>query len=170
MQNMTALIEYADIIILWIHVFTAIFFVGGSFFIWLVVMPSSYKITDDEKFRTKIVGTIGKNFAFFTNISVIILIFTGLYNMTWYLGGDYSTLYNTIYGQILLAKIILVAAMLLLMYGNNIYHGKRIMNLVNDGKMDEVRRLRKRSHYLSYITLFLMALITLLAAAMEFFG
>ena len=33
---MNAMIEYADIIILWVHVFTAIFFVGGSFFIWLV--------------------------------------------------------------------------------------------------------------------------------------
>ena len=167
---MNALIEYADIIILWVHVFTAIFFVGGSFFIWLVVMPSSYKITDDEKLRTKIVGTIGKNFAFFTNISVIILIFTGLYNMTWYLGGNYSTLYNTIQGEILLAKIILVGAMILLMYGNNMYHGKKIMSMVRDGKMDEVRKLRKISHYLSYITLFLMALITLLAVSLEFYG
>ena len=167
---MNAMIEYADIIILWVHVFTAIFFVGGSFFIWLVVMPSSYKITDDEKLRTKIVGTIGKNFAFFTNISVIILIFTGLYNMTWYLGGNYSALYNTFYGEILLAKIILVGAMILLMYGNNMYHGKKIMNMVRDGKMDEVRKLRKTSHYLSYITLFLMALITLLAVSLEFYG
>ena len=166
---MTAFIEYMDVIILWVHVFTAMFFVGGSFFIWLVVMPSSYRITDDEQLRTKIVGTIGKNFAFFTNISILILIITGLYNMTWYLNGEYYSLFNTGYGQILLAKIVLVAAMMLLMYGNNMYHGKRIMAMVEDGKMDDVRRLRKRTHILSYITLFLMVLITLLAVALQFY-
>ena len=67
-----------DLIILWIHIFTAIFFIGGSFFIWLVVYPESFKITDDEKLRTRIVGRIGKRFAVFTNASIIILILTGL--------------------------------------------------------------------------------------------
>ena len=168
---MTTLLTYIDIAILWVHVFTAMIFVGGSFFIWLVVMPSSYKITDDEKLRTKIVGTIGKNFAFFTNISVIILILTGLYNMTWYLpGGNYIySLFNTTGGQVLFYKMVLVLAMILLMYGNNLYHGKKITSLVREGKMDEVRRIRKRTHFLSYITLLLMVIITILAVSLSYF-
>jgi uncharacterized membrane protein len=167
----TTLLTYIDIAILWVHVFTAMIFVGGSFFIWLVVMPSSYKITDDEKLRTKIVGTIGKNFAFFTNISVIILILTGLYNMTWYLpGGNYIySLFNTTGGQVLFYKMVLVLAMILLMYGNNLYHGKKITSLVREGKMDEVRRIRKRTHFLSYITLLLMVIITILAVSLSYF-
>lgn len=55
-------------IILWLHIFSAIIFVGGSFFIWVVVIPASYKITDDEKLRTRIVGLIGKQFAWITNV------------------------------------------------------------------------------------------------------
>ena len=42
-----------DAIVLAIHIFFAILFVGGSFFIWLVVWPASYEITDDEKERTR---------------------------------------------------------------------------------------------------------------------
>ncbi|MCL4350338.1 MAG: CopD family protein [Candidatus Thermoplasmatota archaeon] len=168
---MTTLLTYIEMAILWVHIFTAMIFVGGSFFIWLVVMPSSYKITDDEKLRTKIVGTIGKNFAFFTNISVVILVLTGLYNLTWYLpGGNYIyALFNTTGGQILLYKMILVLAMILLMYGNNLYHGKKIMSLVREGKMDEVRRIRKRTHFLSYVTLLLMVIITILAVSLQFY-
>ncbi len=159
-----------DLIILWIHVFTAIFFVGGSFFIWLVVYPASFKITDDEKLRTRIVGRIGKEFAAFTNVSIIILILTGLYNATWYLGSDFTyALLNTEGGQILLVKGIFVVAMVLLMYGNNIYHGKRIMKMSQEGNLEGLKRLRKTSHLLSYITLALMMIITILAVALGFY-
>ena len=159
-----------DLIILWIHIFTAIFFIGGSFFIWLVVYPESFKITDDEKLRTRIVGRIGKRFAVFTNASIIILILTGLYNATWYLGPDFiHALLYTAGGQILFVKGIVVVAMVLLMYSNNMYHGKRIMKMAQEGNMEGLKRLRKTSHLLSYITLLLMVIITILAVALQFF-
>lgn len=159
-----------DLIILWIHIFTAIFFIGGSFFIWLVVYPESFKITDDEKLRTRIVGRIGKRFAVFTNASIIILILTGLYNATWYLGPDFiHALLYTEGGQILFVKGIVVVAMVLLMYSNNMYHGKRIMKMAQEGNMEGLKRLRKTSHLLSYITLLLMVVITILAVALQFY-
>ena len=158
-----------DTIVLWIHVFSAIFFVGGSFFIWVVVVPASFKITDDEKLRTRIVGLIGKQFALYTNISLVILIVSGIYNATWYLNYDFLALFNTTGGNILLVKIILVGAMILIMYGNNIYHGKRIMQMVREGRMDELRKLRKWSHMLSFITLGLMIAIIFAAVALEFY-
>lgn len=159
-----------DLIILWIHIFTAIFFIGGSFFIWLVVYPESFKITDDEKLRTRIVGRIGKRFAVFTNASIIILILTGLYNATWYLGPDFiHALLYTAGGQILFVKGIVVVAMVLLMYSNNMYHGKRIMKMAQEGNMEGLKRLRKTSHLLSYITLLLMVVITILAVALQFY-
>jgi len=163
-------IDFIDLIILWIHIFTAIFFIGGSFFIWLVVYPESFKITDDEKLRTRIVGRIGKRFAVFTNASIIILILTGLYNATWYLGPDFiHALLYTAGGQILFVKGIVVVAMVLLMYSNNMYHGKRIMKMAQEGNMEGLKRLRKTSHLLSYITLLLMVVITILAVALQFY-
>lgn len=156
-------------VVLWIHIFSAIFFVGGSFFIWVVVIPASYKITDDEKLRTRIVGLIGKQFALFTNITLVILIITGIYNSTWYLNYNFYALFNTTGGKILFVKIILVGAMIIIMYGNNIYHGKRLMQMAREGRMEELRRLRKWSHRLSYITLGLMLAIVFAAVSLQFY-
>lgn len=158
-----------DDIVLWIHILSAIFFVGGSFFIWVVVIPASYKITDDEKLRTRIVGLIGKQFALFTDITLIILIITGIYNSTWYLNYNINALFDTTGGRILFIKIILVGAMILLMYGNNIYHGKRLMQMAREGRMEELRKLRKWSHRLSYVTLGLMLAIVFAAVSLQFY-
>ncbi|MHB8361136.1 MAG: DUF2269 domain-containing protein [Thermoplasmataceae archaeon] len=160
-----------NLIMLWIHVFSAIIFVGGSFFIWIVVYPASFKITDDEKLRTRIVGKIGKQFAIFTNVSIVVLILTGLYNVTWYFGErlTYNLLFNTLGGQILFTKGIIVLVMILLMYSNNIYHGKKIMKMAEDGDMEGLRKLRKTSHFLSYVTLALMLIITVLAVALNIY-
>ena len=95
-----------NFIILWIHIFSAVIFVGGSFFIWLVVWPASYEITSDEKERTRIVGRIAKRFAYFTHVTVGILIVTGIYNATWYLNDNPSLLLSTGQGRLLLANII----------------------------------------------------------------
>ncbi len=162
-------LTFLNDIVLWIHIFSAIFFVGGSFFIWVIVVPASYKITDDEKLRTRIVGLIGKQFALFTNITLIILIITGIYNSTWYLNYNISALFTTTGGRILFIKIILVGAMIIIMYGNNIYHGKRLMKMAREGRMDELRKLRKWSHRLSYITLGLMLAIVFAAVSLQFY-
>jgi uncharacterized membrane protein len=156
-------------VVLWVHIFFAIFFVGGSFFIWVIVVPASFRITDDEKLRTRIVGLIGKQFSLYTTISLIILIITGIYNATWYLNYNIDELFTTVGGQILFVKIILVGVMILIMYGNNMYHGKRIIKMAREGKMEELRKLRKWSHRLSYLTLGLLMAITFAAVALQFY-
>ncbi|MDA8142654.1 MAG: CopD family protein [Thermoplasmatales archaeon] len=158
-----------DILILWIHIFAAIIFVGGSFFIWLVVWPVSYTLTDDEKERTRIVGKIAKRFAYFTHSSLLILIITGIYNTTWYLRGDISTLTLTTGGRILLVKSILVIVVIAIIYSNNLYHGKLITRLVSEGKLEKVVKIRKRTHMLSFISLGLLLAITGLATALQFY-
>lgn len=156
-----------DIIVLWIHIFAAIIFIGGSFFMWLVVWPASYDVTDDERLRTKIVGKIAKRFAYFTHGSLLILILTGLYNMSWYLPSPFD--FSTIGGKILLAKIFVVVAMIVIMYSNNVYHGKKIMRLSSEGKLDQVKKIRKITHLISFVTLGLLVVITILATAMQFY-
>lgn len=157
-----------DAIILAIHIFFAILFIGGSFFIWLVVWPASYEITDDEKERTRIVGRIAKRFAIFTHVSLAILIVTGIYNATWYLG-TFSALFNTTGGQLLLAKIIVVGVDILIIYTNNLYHGKKITRLARERKLDEVRKIRKVTHLFSFISLALLIVIVGLATSLQFF-
>ena len=72
---------------------------------------------------------------------------TGLYNATWYLGPDFiNALLYTSGGQILFLKGIVVVAMVLLMYANNMYHGKRIMKMAQEGDMEGLKKLRKTAN------------------------
>lgn len=156
------------LVILWIHAMTAIFFIGGSLFLWVVVWPASFKFTDDERERTRMIGHIGRLFGTLTDISIGILFLTGAY-----LGIEYlpslSDLETTAGGKLLLIKIILVIVMTALMYTNNLYHGKKIVRLSREGKMDEVKRIRKITHIASYITLVLMVVIAILAFSLPFY-
>ena len=157
-----------DAIILAVHIFFAILFIGGSFFIWLVVWTASYEITDDEKERTRIVGRIAKRFALFTHISLGILIVTGIYNATWYLG-SFSALFDTTGGKLLLAKIIVVGVDILIIYTNNLYHGKKITKLAREGKLEEMRKIRRVTHLFSFLSLALLIVIVALATLLQFF-
>lgn len=156
------------LVLLWIHALTAVFFIGGSLFIWGVVWPVSFKITKDERERTRIVGLIGRLFGTLTDISVIILFATGAYLGIKYLP-QFSDLTTTYGGQILLAKTITVIIMTVLMYANNLYHGKKIMRLSEEGKFDEIKRIRKITHIASFITLGLLIVIAVLAFTLPYY-
>jgi uncharacterized membrane protein len=160
--------NWVFLVVLWIHALVAVFFIGGSFFIWLVVWPATLRISTDEQERAKILKHVGRIFGTATDVSVTILLLTGLY-----LGYEYlptlSDLTSTEGGKILLAKGIVVVIMLVLMYANNLYHGKKIIRLVNAGKLDEVRRIRKITHLASLITLGLMIVIAILAFTLPFY-
>ncbi|MGC8506328.1 MAG: DUF2269 domain-containing protein [Thermoplasmata archaeon] len=147
--------------ILWIHLLFAIIFIGGSYFIWFVIWPESFKLTHDEKERTKIVGTFSKRFAVFTNYSVLILIITGIV-LAIHMYLQNTQLFSTLEGIVLEIKVAVVGVALGMMYYNNLTHPKKIVRLLADGKMDEVNKIRRRSHIFSYTTLVLLGLITLL--------
>lgn len=156
------------LVILWIHALTAVFFIGSSIFIWLVIWPVSYRITDDEKERTRIMGLIGRRFGTLTDISLAIIVLTGIYLGLGYIA-TFSDLTTTAGGKLLLAKSITVVIMIVLMYANNIYHGKRIVRLSSEGRFDEVRKIRKVTHIASFITLGLMVVIGILAFTLPYY-
>jgi copper resistance protein D len=153
-------------IILWIHLFSAVLFVGGSFFMWLVVMPASHLITQDESERTQIVGKIAKAFAKISIASLAILIVTGIYNASWYLS-TFSDLLDTSGGIVLLAKSILVVALIGLIFLHNVYFGKKIIKLAREKRIDELKMLRKRSRIVSFTNLGLMIVILVLAVLLQ---
>ncbi len=157
-----------DSIVLWIHLFAAIIFIGGSFFIWIVVWPESYNVATSESERTRIVGRMTKKFAYFTHVTIIALVATGVYLAFGYLESP-NLLLTTLNGRILLAKVISVVIMIALMYGNNLYHGKKIMRLISEGKLEDVKRIRKVTHTASFVTLGLLVLITILAAGLQLY-
>jgi len=162
---MTGLDNILFLILLSIHVLSAIIFVGGSIFIWLILWPESYKLNDD-KLRTKLLGFVGHKFAFYTNLTLGLLILTGLL-MTYKYLFNFSLYFESIGGELLFSAEILIIIMIIIMYGNNIYHGKLIVKLNEENKFDEIKRIRKITHIYSMITMFLLIIIVILMVAMR---
>jgi len=154
-------------VILWVHLFSAILFVGGSFFMWIVIMPISKRIANDESERTRIISIIARRFGKITNIILGILILTGIYNATWYLG-SVESLFRTYSGNLLLIKIILTLILIILIYYNNRYIARKIVKLAEEKRYKELSNLRKLSRPISFINLALMIAITFIAVMMQF--
>jgi len=154
------------IFILFIHVICAVFLVGSSIFVWIVIWPASSLALKDEKLRTRFMSIMGKRYALYTNISVILLTVTGLLLVALYYPVYFYNIgaaVKTRWGYILTIKIVTVAAMYSIMYGNNLWHGKLIPKLAEQGKFDDLKRIRKITHVLSFITVALMVIIVLIA-------
>ncbi len=151
---------FLDLVILWVHLLSVIFLVGGSLFFWAVVMPIFSKGTEDEASRTLLVGRLAKRYGRLINWTLLILISTGVYNLSWYLGG--ISIFDPT-SRILLTKIVLVALLVFLIYYNNRIYGRKIVRCAKEGNIDELRKLRKTGRAFSMINIGLMLLITLLS-------
>ena len=155
-----------NVAILWIHLLSAIIFVGGSFFIWLIVVPVSRVLAKDERERTDLVAKIAKRFGQLVNPTLGILLLTGVYNATWYLP-SFGSLFTTFLGQILLLKVALVAVLVFLVYFNNIVYARRIVKDAREGRMQDLQEVRKISRLISFTNLALMITIVLLSVVLR---
>ncbi|HLY76570.1 MAG TPA: CopD family protein [Thermoplasmata archaeon] len=158
--------ELIPLVVLWVHLVCAVLFVGGSFFIWLVVDPVSYLVTNDEAARTKLMGQMARRFGRWTHPLLVILVLTGLYNASWYLPST-GALLTTTGGLVLLVKTVAVAVLIALIYVHGLYYGRRIVRLAREGKLDELRQLRRHSRVVSYANLTLMLIILGLAVLLQ---
>jgi uncharacterized membrane protein len=152
--------------VLFIHVICAVFLVGSSIFVWVIVWPASSIAMPDEKQRTGFMSVMGKKYALWTNISILLLTVTGillvyLYRPTYIT--DFSYAITTQWGYVLTVKIVSVALMYGILYGNNLWHGKKFPKLAEAGQFEELKRMRRYSHIFSFITVGLMVVIILIA-------
>ncbi len=155
-----------NVIMLWIHLLSAIIFVGGSLFIWLIVVPVSHALAKDEKERTELVGRVAKRFGQLVNPTLGILLLTGVYNATWYLR-SVDPLFTTYLGQILLLKALLAVVLVFLVYFNNIVYARRILEFAREGRLQELQEVRKISRLISFTNLALMITIVFLAVVLR---
>ncbi len=158
--------DLLTISLLFIHVICAVFLVGSSIFVWVIVWPASSQAMPDERQRTRFMSLMGKRYAFWTNISIVLLTVTGLllvYLIHPSYFSDFSGSLRTQWGQVLTIKIVSVALMYGILYGNNLWHGKMFPRLAEAGKFEELMKLRRISHLLSFITVALMVVIILVA-------
>ena len=157
-----------NIAILWTHLFCAVLFVGGSFFMWIVVVPASHLLGKDESERTQIVGKIAKEFGRITNPVLVILVLTGIYNASWYLPSLTDLFSLNSYGSIVLTiKVVLVIILIVLIYAHGAYYGQKIVKLARERNVEGLAAVRRKSRVISFANLALMIAILLLAVMLQ---
>ncbi len=67
------LIDWLLLIVRWIHIITAVLWLGSSLFLWIVVIPVSKQLEVHKDF----IATIVREFGGVVNISVLSLVVTG---------------------------------------------------------------------------------------------
>ncbi|MDE1821409.1 MAG: CopD family protein [Euryarchaeota archaeon] len=154
--------ELLDTVILFVHLLSAVLFIGGSFFLWLVVMPLSRQLAPDEAARTVLVGKIARGFAKWSNATLLLLVVTGLYNASWYLAGA-----SPLARELLEIKVALVGVLVLGIYAHGLYYGRKISRLAKAGDVQGLQAVRKRSRPISYLNLALMVAILVVVALMQ---
>ncbi len=164
-----------QLIVLYIHIVAAIVFVGGSLFIYIALLPALRDQEIPEGVRNRVLVRATKRFGRAVDVSLGVLVLTGIYNATWYLGGfDF----NSLGARILLAKAILVVLMIFSIYFNNLYYGRRISRTIREinSEQDAAKReklrarlasTRRTSRVFSYLNLGLMLTVVLLAVMLQ---
>jgi copper resistance protein D len=99
----------ADSLVTWVHLICSSIWVGGSFFIGVVLVPVLKSHTKSLEELVALMVMVGRRFNKITVPAFGILIATGIYNSRVFIG-DPASMLDTTYGMILLAKVILVIA------------------------------------------------------------
>jgi uncharacterized membrane protein len=117
---------------LFLHILSAIFWIGGMLFITLVVAPF-LKTMPDPKDRSKVYQFVGKRYRRFGWVAIITLLVTGpvllhlIYGIT---PGDYfsSETLSTGFGHALVIKLVLVALIVFSSFTHDFFFGPRARN------------------------------------------
>lgn len=157
----------------WVHIMSAITWIGGQLFILIILLPIMRTALPRNE-RTLLFARVGQRYAVVSWIALTLLVVTGILNGE-RRGIDWTRLTASSYGQILLAKLILVAVVIVITLVHALYFGRRITEIAEQvqamGKDDpmvaaERRRLQVVSGVLSGINLLLNLVIVLLAASL----
>jgi copper resistance protein D len=150
-----------------LHILSAIIWIGGMLFLALVVVPTSRSMPAAD--RTVLFGAVGRRFRAVGWACIVVLIVTGVVNTT-YRGVTWENVFTAAvwsspFGRTLALKLGVVAAML----GLSVYHdfviGPRSVRASDQGSTDDAQRLRKRASVVGRLTA-LLALTVLALAVM----
>jgi uncharacterized membrane protein len=165
-------------VIRWLHLLSAMAWIGGMIFILVVLLPI-LRATMPPVERALVVARVGRRYATVSWVALAVLVVTGFFN-TERRGLVWSRMLDSDYGRTLHWKLILVSFVIVLTLIHALYFGKRIEHLAEQardlgqaGAIDEQgriererQRLQRLSAALSGVSLLLNLAIVLLAASL----
>ena len=152
----------------WVHITSAAIWVGGSLFIGAVFAPILKKMSLSAEERLQLMIKVGRRFNKIAVPALIVLIVTGMYQAHLVLQKS-DVLFDTSYGNVLIIKILLVAALV----ATYAVHVRSIRKDVEDQIISkqiseaQLQKLRKKIIILGEITVVLSVIILFLAALLN---
>lgn len=142
-----------------IHILSAIFWIGGMLFTVAVLVPASrHELLKNKKgaFFT----LVGKKFSRISWILFVVLIITGITNLTTrgYALGELTTdaLWSSAFGENLFIKLHLFGAVLIISGLHDFYAGPKAAQLIDEEpQSSRTKKMRKFSSWLGRLNLFL---------------
>lgn len=127
-------------VVTWIHLLSAVVWIGGIFFILFVALPTAKETLEQPG---KLMGAIGKRFVPMANISILLIFLTGIFMG---LSTHKVTNFSNLWPQTLFVKVLIA----LVMTGIHFYRGlvlaPKIGRLTAEGgHFEQAEKLQKLS-------------------------
>lgn len=120
--------EYAiTTISYWLHLLATVIWIGGIFLILFAVLPSAKEYLGKE--ASGFMSIISKKFTPFANYSILILVITGIFMISFNRGFNSLAALETIYSKILFLKILIVAVMIIIHFYRGLMLNPRIAKI-----------------------------------------
>lgn len=157
-----------DPLIVWIHLVFSSIWVGGSIFLGLVLAPFLKKTIPDLNERISFMVLVGRRFNYLGGSSLIILVITGIYNARSFIGNP-SLLFESTYGYILLAKILVVCILFIIYIIHVLLLNKNLEKKILEREVpnEYITSLRSKIILLGRVTVGLSIAILFLAALLD---
>lgn len=153
-----------------LHVLSAIIWVGGMLFLALVIVPSTRDLPPAD--RAALFSAVGRRFRTIGWVCIVVLVTTGLVNSA-YRGVTWANLFTAdLWGTPFGTTLALKLGVVLVMLGLSVYHdfviGPRSVRMsahtaVVPDALKETRRLRKRAAMIGRLEALLVLVVLVLA-------
>ena len=146
--------QFSYNLVVLIHILAAIIWLGGMFFIAIVMVPVLRRLEPPQK-RIEVLSATATRFRVVSWITIIVILVTGVLNAinrgVTLQAISTGELFSTYFGKILALKLTLVFAMLVLSAMHDFILGPRLVELLNTSNPDSFLKVQKNRRYVSWL-------------------
>lgn len=154
--------------VVFVHILAALIWVGGMFFLALVLVPVLRGRSRAE--RAELLGVVGTRFRTVGWVAIITLLVTGVWNLrNRRLDWDVilsTDLFDGRWGQILLGKLTLVAILIAISAVHDFVIGPASVTAARDADPTRAESLRRTASWLARVNALLVLVVIFLAVAL----